>query len=121
MAWGSSDKAQETLKYKFPSSKVSHAGERGHFLRLIQLRVHVCTSANPLGIGTSHVIAVSRLQWQHQARCVDVPGYLKPNPPACLFTATSLAALSCHTQIHDDIWNLLRIFISMLLGWQASN
>lgn len=59
--------------------------------------VHVCACVLLRGCSTSHVIAVSRLQWQHQARCVDVPGYLEPNPPARLLTAASLTALTCQS------------------------
>lgn len=72
--------------------------------------------------GTSHVIAVSGLQWQHQARCVDVPGYLKPNPPACLLTAASLAALSYQAHIHCDICNSHGIhFISCFWAVRSVN
>lgn len=83
-----------------PSSKVSHCGVRGPVVCAVCLHVHGRMSAHVClrrGCSTSHVIAVSGLQWQHQARCVDVPGYLEPNPPARLLTAAPLAALTCQS------------------------
>lgn len=54
-----------------------------------------CVCVYEARLSTSHVIAVPRLQRQHQARCVDVPGYLESYPPARFLTGASITALTC--------------------------
>lgn len=95
-AWVIWDKAQETLKKKNRVIKASRPSKSRAVVtqRYLESVWAACLHER---FGTSHVIAVSRLQWQHQARCVDVPGYLEADPPARLLTAASLAALTCQT------------------------
>lgn len=62
----------------------------------VHMHVCVCVCVHTLRLSTFHVIAVSRLQRQHQTRCVDVPGDLQSNPPAGLLTAAAaLTTVTC--------------------------